>query len=132
MINSHYKTKIETETNEIGDTMPCMMAGTGDKRKANNYICDHCDKANHTAYRAVKPFCRQLITDLKLEKNKNDNLNNNGSSNSGYTFKGKYFICGGNHKKTDCPKNKNADKDINSIFVTCISTDDKNNVYRVN
>ena len=129
MINSHYKTKIKTETNEKGGTMLCLMAGTGEKRKANNYICDHCGKANHTAYRDGKPFCRQLITDLKSEKN------NNGNGNSGYTFKGKCFTCGGNHKKTDCPKNKDKnkdeDKDINSLFVTCVITDDKNNVHNV-
>ena len=38
IINSHYKTKIKTEVNDKGGTMLCMMTGTSEKRKANNYI----------------------------------------------------------------------------------------------
>ena len=139
MINSHYKTKIKTEVNDKGGTMLCMMTGTGEKRNTNNYICDHCGKPNHTAYRDGKPFCRQLVNDLKLEKNKNSNSNNNnnnntnnGNGNSGYTFKGKCFICNGNHKKADCPKNNRAENDINNIFVGCINTEDENSVRNIN
>ena len=97
MITSHYKTKI------IGDaknesTMLCMVIGSNNQNKSNPYAETVCSFCNKKGHPKMK-------------------------NNKPFCFKYKKHL----KKEKQNTTNTSNDKDVNNLFVTCVTTDDVNN-----
>ena len=102
MMKAHYETSVRTESSTT-DSMMCMFVGGG--RKESGYLCDHCGKKGHTAYKDGKPFCHELVKALKGGTDKT--FSSEGSCKSKFRFKCRK--CGKpGHKKADCPDNEDS------------------------
>ena len=104
MISSHYKTKI-IGNEKMENTMICMLTGsmTAPPNPYSQTTCEFCKKKGHPKMKNGKPFCFKYKKKLKQDR-KYNNSNNDTNKNKN------------NNKPDD-------DKDINSLFVNCVITD---------
>ena len=97
MIVSHYKTKIIGDT-KTESTMLCMVIGSNNQNKSNPYAETVCSFCNKKGHPKMK-------------------------NNKPFCFKYKKHL----KKEKQNTSNTTNDKDVNNLFITCITTDNNHN-----